>query len=455
MAHSQASPVVRVVVIATHDEFDETVYFNREVGTTTAGNGRKFAVHALLRCLTEADNAEITALLILDWKSGGDDQATCAHPLPHEGPDLLQVTVHQAGSMAAWRGTYEQLWVGASGDLAADVALAVCPRRDVLSLMHGAVAAKRYLVMGHDYQVPLGPWGTREAGPNHDLQCRLLERTTVLCTSQHLADYFRRWSSDRVDSRTCYCADYGYFGTGLPDVCEHGDCITFISPCPAKGLCILLRVAIALPEVKFLAVSTVWTMTIHEEQIRKLPNIELVRGSTDIDGIYRRTAVLLMPSLWSEAFGLVALEAQLRGIPVVSTGAYGLCESNLLPELRVPDVKLVSDLRTRTLHQGKTIDELERTLSHNRPSRGATDEETRRTTHHSHFHIATEEEARGFIERVQQLWNDPLQRNEYGRRARAEAAAFLESRRGKFLKQLSALMAESGPVSQVEHTRGY
>ena len=33
-----------------------------------------------------------------------------------------------------------------------------------------------------------------------------------------------------------------------------------------------------------------------------------------------RTAVLLVPSLWQEAFGLVAVEAQLRGICVVSTG---------------------------------------------------------------------------------------------------------------------------------------
>lgn len=37
------------------------------------------------------------------------------------------------------------------------------------------------------------------------------------------------------------------------------------------------------------------------------------------EDIYRRTAVLLVPSIWSEAFGLVAVEAQLLGIPVVSS----------------------------------------------------------------------------------------------------------------------------------------
>lgn len=48
--------------------------------------------------------------------------------------------------------------------------------------------------------------------------------------------------------------------------------------------------------------------------------MRLVAGSDDLDEVYRQTAVLLVPSLWQEAFGLVAVEAQLRGICVVSTG---------------------------------------------------------------------------------------------------------------------------------------
>ena len=41
--------------------------------------------------------------------------------------------------------------------------------------------------------------------------------------------------------------------------------VTFISPCPAKGLCIFLRVARSLPSVRFLAVTTLWTKSIHLE----------------------------------------------------------------------------------------------------------------------------------------------------------------------------------------------
>ena len=41
----------------------------------------------------------------------------------------------------------------------------------------------------------------------------------------------------------------------------------------------------------------------------------------------RRTRVLLMPSLWYEGFGLIVMEAMLRGIPVVSSDAGGLVEA--------------------------------------------------------------------------------------------------------------------------------
>ena len=42
-------------------------------------------------------------------------------------------------------------------------------------------------------------------------------------------------------------------------------------------------------------------------------------GAPDVDVFYRRTKVLLVPSIWPEAFGLVATEAAARGIPVLST----------------------------------------------------------------------------------------------------------------------------------------
>merc|ERR1711924_555572 len=63
----------------------------------------------------------------------------------------------------------------------------------------------------------------------------------------------------------------------------------------------------------------------------------MVLAEQDINVIYSRTKLLLVPSLWSEAYGLVTVEAQVRGIPVISTDKLGLPEANLGPrELVIP-----------------------------------------------------------------------------------------------------------------------
>ena len=57
-----------------------------------------------------------------------------------------------------------------------------------------------------------------------------------------------------------------------------------------------------------------------------------------------------------EPYGLVALEASLMGIPVVSTAHGGLREANPLRELQMP-CALVADVAQRTIHRGAHIDD--------------------------------------------------------------------------------------------------
>ena len=47
----------------------------------------------------------------------------------------------------------------------------------------------------------------------------------------------------------------------------------------------------------------------------------------NIDEMLRATRILLMPSLWYEGFGLIVMEAMLRGIPVVASDSGGLREA--------------------------------------------------------------------------------------------------------------------------------
>jgi hypothetical protein len=55
----------------------------------------------------------------------------------------------------------------------------------------------------------------------------------------------------------------------------------------------------------------------------------LINNTHTTEDIWSRTKILLVPSLWYEAFGLVVIEAMLRGIVVISSNAGGLVESHL------------------------------------------------------------------------------------------------------------------------------
>ncbi|KAF5559154.1 thioesterase [Fusarium phyllophilum] len=52
--------------------------------------------------------------------------------------------------------------------------------------------------------------------------------------------------------------------------------------------------------------------------------------------LWRDIKVLVVPSLWCEAWGMVVVEAHLRGIPVVSSNAGALSESMLGMDYIIP-----------------------------------------------------------------------------------------------------------------------
>lgn len=448
-----ATEPLRVAIVATQDEFDETTIFDMGMVSNT-GNGRRYAAQALIRNIVEAKNLELTAVLLYDWKNNESEKES-GWVVPTEGPECVALSVRGGKPVVAWRGSMGQLIGAASGELHVDVAVSIQARRSSVELMHHCINARRYVVMGHDYNLPYGPWGMEvdpETIPAHQKELEE-ERTVMFCTSQHLASFLTRFSNGRVQTRLCYCADYGYFdppsgtsaGSFPPSVCEAGDCVTLISPCPSKGLPILLRLALMFEHVRFLCVSTGWTKTLHEVQLRAHPNIEVVQGTDDVDSLYRRTALLLMPSLWAESFGLVAVEAQLRGIPVLSTDACGLSEANLLPELRVPDVPLVHDSRARHMLRGTTMRQAEAGLDPLRPGHESTAESVQRPlVQLAHTLIATEAEAEGFASRLRGLVDDPGRTRELGRRARERAIAHVEERRGEFVRMLREVAAWAG-----------
>ena len=91
-----------------------------------------------------------------------------------------------------------------------------------------------------------------------------------------------------------------------------------------------------------------------------MPNVDVFPANGDVERVYAVTKILLAPSLLPETFGLVALEAGLRGIPCLSSDAGGLPEANAGGT--VLETPLVWDAKTATMWRG---------ASHARALRGA------------------------------------------------------------------------------------
>ncbi|KAJ3160675.1 hypothetical protein HDU86_000434 [Geranomyces michiganensis] len=105
--------------------------------------------------------------------------------------------------------------------------------------------------------------------------------------------------------------------------------VTLINPGPAKGFTIAHAVARMAPDVNFIVIKSWATQPYVIEQFEQLDNVTVEESYTDIEELWKKTKVLMVPSVCYEAFGLVVVEAMLRGIPVISSDAGGLPEAHL------------------------------------------------------------------------------------------------------------------------------
>jgi hypothetical protein len=174
--------------------------------------------------------------------------------------------------------------------------------------------------------------------------------------------------------------------------------------------------------------------------------VTLLQSSARVDDIYEQTRVLLVPSVWPEAFGLVATEACARGIPCVSSTHGGLAEANVLA--RVPGFEQFA-IPTPIFYDGVT-----RSMMHNTSLAAAeqhlissgdvpapldfdtmTKEEMNRELRLLMVNLttrATEEEVQPYIDLVSRLTTDHSFYAEASNAARSAGLDFIRLHRGSF-----------------------
>ncbi len=136
-----------------------------------------------------------------------------------------------------------------------------------------------------------------------------------------------------------YRAAFGIESTVIPPTIDPAkyttrttrECVTFINVYPEKGFEKAVEIARACPDVPFQFCESWRLDEAHLARVKAildpLPNVTLRRRTDDMTTVYGRTAILLAPSKWEEAWGRVASEAQCSAIPVLGSTRGGLPEA--------------------------------------------------------------------------------------------------------------------------------
>lgn len=196
-------------------------------------------------------------------------------------------------------------------------------RRIALRAAMLAAPARVILLLQTIIQLPFGPLSI---APSREYAELVGKVRAIVVISEFMQHYIRDHGG--LDA---HLLRMPVFGTGpFPDLAHfESGFVTLVNPCELKGLDIFTALARRFPDVAFAAVPTWGASPELIERLQKLPNVQILQASDNIEDILRQTRVLLVPSLWPETFGYVAPEAMLRGIPVLASNIGGLPEAKL------------------------------------------------------------------------------------------------------------------------------
>ncbi|HEY3838040.1 MAG TPA: glycosyltransferase family 4 protein [Bryobacteraceae bacterium] len=183
-------------------------------------------------------------------------------------------------------------------------------------------APGRLIYLAHTPQ--FYPFGPESWNPDPKASALIREARAIVAIGTHAAGYIRQYLG--VSAAVVHPPMYGQ-----PPYPRFGSSgkgwLLMINPCAVKGLPIFLALARRFPNLEFAALAGWGTTTTDRQEMAALPNVRVLETVPKIDDVLARARLLLMPSLWYEGFGLIVMEAMLRGLPVIASDSGGLIEA--------------------------------------------------------------------------------------------------------------------------------
>jgi glycosyltransferase involved in cell wall biosynthesis len=184
------------------------------------------------------------------------------------------------------------------------------------------VAPDRLVYLAHTPQ--FFPFGSESWNPDPRAAEIVKRARAVVAIGEHMAGYIEAALGLRphVIHPPIYGAgpwpNLASFNTGFA---------LMINPCEVKGIGVFLDLAMRFPDRQFAALAGWGTTSRDRASLARLPNVKVLEAVPDIEDVLRHARLLLMPSLWYEGFGLIVMEAMLRGLPVIASDSGGLVEA--------------------------------------------------------------------------------------------------------------------------------